>query len=343
MLFHTFIGRPDNGGRSRQSRLVQRAFTLVELLVVIAIIGTLIALLLPAVQSTREAARRLQCANNLRQLGLAMHNYHEARGCFPPSYASQVGGGDVHGSPDPITRDAGPGWAWGAILLPYLEQETLDSLFNYDLPCWHAANQAVVRTHVALFACPSAVGNETPVEVVDQGGSRVLATFARSCYAVSAGREGPWGFTLDDYAGLADGPFYRNSAVRIRDIRDGTSTTVFIGEHHPALSDKTWVGVVPGAWVHPKPDYDFSPAETAATLVNVHSGPCRVEDPPVIHPPNSPLYAVCQMFSQHPGGCNVMLGDGSTRFVSEFVHLPTWAALCSIDGGEVVEHDWYEQ
>src|SRR2546423_1852227 len=100
-----------------------RGFTLIELLVVIAIIGVLIGLLLPAVQAAREAARRAHCINNLKQIGIALHNYHDALGVFPPAYGTlDRGGNAIQGQPDPITGDTGPGWAWGMQILPYIEQ-----------------------------------------------------------------------------------------------------------------------------------------------------------------------------------------------------------------------------
>jgi prepilin-type N-terminal cleavage/methylation domain-containing protein/prepilin-type processing-associated H-X9-DG protein len=313
----------------------RNAFTLVELLVVIAIIGLLVGLLLPAVQAARESARRAQCTNNLKQLGLALHNYHDAHKVFPPAYVSQSGGGGLNGDPDPLTRDAGPGWAWGALLLPQLEQGPLHQALDFQRPCWDPVNAAAAQTQLGVFLCPSATDTTDPVQVVSESGS-VLAVFGRSCYVVNAGQEEPWWYTVDRYQGIADGPFYRNSATRTADVSDGLSNTVFAGEHHPVLSDKTWLGVVPGAIVCPTPRFAFGGCEPAAILVNCHSGPCSYQDPPIIHPPNSPICAPCQMYAQHPGGCNVLLGDGSVRFVSETVNQLTWAALSSMAKGEVV-------
>ncbi len=267
-----------------------RAFTLVELLVVIAIIGILVSLLLPAVQAAREAARRTQCTNNLKQIGIGFHNYHDTYKTFPPAYVIQPGGGGVHGAPDPDTRDAGPGWAWGTLLLPFLEQGNLHDQFNDNLPCWDANNAAAAQTQLDLFLCPSATGSDRPMQVKDDAGN-VLATFPRSCYVASAGQEEPWLHAVDSYQGIADGPLYRNSRTRFADVKDGLSNTVFVGEHHPVLSDKTWVGVIPWAIVCPQPRFAFSPCEPAGVLVNVHSGPCSVVSPPVIHPPNSPVGA----------------------------------------------------
>jgi prepilin-type N-terminal cleavage/methylation domain-containing protein/prepilin-type processing-associated H-X9-DG protein len=311
------------------------AFTLVELLVVIAIIGILVALLLPAVQAAREAARRMQCTNHLKQLMLAMHNYHDALKQFPPSYVIQPGGGGLNGSPDPETRDAGPGWAWGTLLLPYIEQQTLYDQFNLQRPCWDSVNAAAVQTPLGFMLCPSASGDRAAMQLID-GSGNTLARFSRAHYVCNVGQEEPWGLTADDYGRFADGPLYRNSTTSAADVRDGLSNTVFLGEHHPVLSSKTWVGVIPGAAVCPTPRFAFSTCDLAATLVNVHSGPAAGEIPPAIHPPNSPLCHVCQMYAEHPGGCNIALGDGSVRFVSEFVNQNTWAALSSRSMGDIV-------
>jgi prepilin-type processing-associated H-X9-DG protein len=135
---------------------------------------------------------------------------------------------------------------------------------------------------------------------------------------------------------------YRNSRVRFADVTDGLTNTVFIGEH-AIVSDKTWVGVVPGAAVCTidPARFPITECDAAATLVNVHSGPAVAEIDPVtgrapIHPPNSPLCHVCQMYSPHIGGAHVLLGDGSVRFISQYIHQPTWAALSSCGKGEVV-------
>ena len=320
---------------TRDVRRLRVGFTLVELLVVIAIIGVLVALLLPAAQAAREAARRMQCTNNLKQLGLAFHNYHDALLAFPPSYVSTRGGGGVNGSPDSITRDAGPGWGWGTMLLAYIEQQALHNQFDFRRPCWDEANSSSAQTPLSFHLCPSASGDRNAFNVINKSG-QPLAKFARSHYVCNVGQEEPWGFAMDDYTSVADGPLYRNSPTTVADIRDGLSNTVFLGEHHPILSSKTWVGVVPGAAVCPSPRYAFSDCDHAATLVNVHSGPATDEIPSVIHPPNSPLCHVCQMFAEHPGGCHVLLGDGSVRFVSEYIHQGTWAALSSRAKGEVV-------
>jgi prepilin-type N-terminal cleavage/methylation domain-containing protein/prepilin-type processing-associated H-X9-DG protein len=313
-------------------------FTLVELLVVIAIIGVLVSLLLPAVQAAREASRRMACQNNMHQLGLALHNYHGTFKVYPPSYVSDV----RHPMRNPDTLDGPGGFAWGALLLNQLEQTTIYDHIDFRRPCWDPVNEVAVRSPIGVFICPSAGGIQGPTTIRDESGG-VLATFSRTTYVANAGQEEPWGYTMEDFTQIADGPMYRNSSIREADVVDGLTTTVFLGEHAPVLSDKTWVGVIPGAQVcTPNPaKFPMSTCDKAATLVNVHSGPAANEiDPETgfapVHPPNSPLAHVCQMYSDHRGGCNVVFGDGGVRFISAFIHQPTWAALSSIAKGEVV-------
>ena len=324
-------------GCSRATRETRRAFTLIELLVVIAVIAVLIALLLPAVQSAREAARRAQCTNNLKQIGLGMHNYESAFACFPPGYMTRPGGGGVHGQPDATTLDAGPGWAYGAAVLAHIEQAPLYQALNVSLPCGAAENSTGARASLATFLCPSVSEPSRTFDVKDQPGA-VLARFSRSHYVLNAGNDEPWGYQVQDHRPVADGPFYRNSLTTIAGVSDGLSNTLFMGEHSPILSDKTWVGVVPGAVVCPTPRFALSLCDYAATLVLTHTGPAAGEGG-IIHPPNARSNHVCQMYSEHPGGANVLMGDGSVRFIKETINQRAWAAIATCRGGEVVSSD----
>jgi prepilin-type N-terminal cleavage/methylation domain-containing protein/prepilin-type processing-associated H-X9-DG protein len=311
-----------------------RGFTLVELLVVIAIIGILVGLLLPAVQAAREAARRMSCSNNLKQIVLAMHNYHDSLRSLPSGFVSD----GTHPNRDPGTLDGPNGWAWGALLLPYIEGNNLHSALNFNLPCWAPENAPLVTTRLPFYICPSAPFADTEVLVQDDSGT-LLARFGRSTYVGNAGHEDPWGFPVLDWRQIpgANGPMIRNGRVRFGDITDGLSNTVILGEHHPSLSDKTWVGVVPGTEVcanFPQ-RFPFTECEDAAAYLLVHSGPAADEGF-VIHPPNSPEAHVCQMWAEHPGGTNIALGDGSVRFVNEFIDQAVWAALSSMNGGETI-------
>ena len=318
----------------------RHGFTLIELLVVIAIIAVLISLLLPAVQSAREAARRAQCTNNLKQLGLALHGYHDTNGVFPPGYLILPGGNALMGTPDPLTRDAGPGWAWGSLILPYLEQGAVHASLNFNLPCWLPANTTGARTSLGVLLCPSVSESSRTYDVKDQGGN-TLATLSRSHYPANSGRQEAWAYAVDDWSTLSDGPIYRNSRTSVASVTDGLSNTIFLGEHSAILSDKTWVGVVPGAIGCPTPRFAFAACDVAATQVLVHSGPNPWENPPLVHPPNSRLCKLCQMYAEHPGGCNVMMGDGSVRFASANINQLTWQALATRAGGEVISSDQY--
>ena len=318
----------------------RRAFTLIELLVVISIIGLLIALLLPAVQSAREAARRAQCTNNLKQMGLAFHNYHETHGQFPPGYLTLPGGNALMGTPDPLTRDTGPGWAWGSLILPFMEQTPLHNAMNFSLPCWLPSNSTGAKVSLNAYLCPSVSEPSRTYEVKDEGGT-VMTTFSRSHYVANSGRQEAWAFAEDDWTNLSDGPIYRNSKTNAATVRDGLSNTVFLGEHSPILSDKTWVGVVPGSTICPTPKFAFSFCDVAATQVLVHSGPNSWEAPPLVHPPNARISKLCQMYAEHPDGCNVMMGDGSVRFARSSINQITWSALATCSGGEVISSDQY--
>lgn len=332
------------------------AFTLVELLVVIAVIGVLVGLLLPAVQAAREASRRMSCSNNLKQIGLALHNYESAFGQLPAGYQSfasypQITSLDPEDY-DPVSWDARSGWAWSAAILPQLEQSALSEAIDFGSPVWDARAVAVRESTLAAYLCPSVTGGDGPFTVVD-GAAEPLTKrgnpvrLGRTHYVASHGQAEAWGLTSGPDGGLgghvsrvADGPFFRNSRTRFRDVQDGLSNTIFVGEHTSRLSDKAWPGIVPGAFVHPKFATPVNGPESAATLVFVHSGPSAGEvdafGNPIIHPPNFPTLHVGQMQAEHPGGANVLLGDASVRFLGDSIGREIFAAMSSIRGGETI-------
>ncbi len=346
------------------------AFTLVELLVVIAIIGILVALLLPAVQAAREAARRMQCSNNLKQIGLAIHNYQTAHRKLPSGYVSYAmrrsATPPAWAAVDMNTFDGAPGWGWATLLLPFLEQNALANSLRYDRPMWDPTNLPQLKTKLGIFLCPSSSGDAEPFTALDVAGAPLLRyrpriELGRSHYVASHGQESCWGncgaapnvliFTniylptttsvrVDgDASAVADGPFFRNSRVDWRDFTDGTSSTILVGEHSSKLSDKTWVGALPGASVAPRIKTPENGVEAAGSLVLFHVGPSGGElditGSPIIHPVNFPTLHVGQMFAEHAGGGNVLYGDGSVRFMAETIDLFQAAELASMDEGEV--------
>jgi prepilin-type N-terminal cleavage/methylation domain-containing protein/prepilin-type processing-associated H-X9-DG protein len=341
------------------------AFTLIELLVVIAIIGVLVSLLMPAVQKARESSNRTACANNLKQLGLALHNYEGAYKRFPPAYMRTSGmkPAAAFGISYPDDNGNGaPGWAWGTLILPYLEQDGLYKSLKLDQPCWSPDNAAFVKIKLPMFLCPSATGGSDGFAVErDSGDSKTGAVinpsivFSHSHYVTNAGTQQPWGrplaYSVDFGAGeplggvmtYIDGPFYRDSKIRVVDIPDGLSQTVFLGEHSSYLSHKTWVGVVPGAATCPRHDIRPWPSDcnAAGCLVGVHSGPDNRDKPEVIiHAPNNPFGHTDEMWGEHPEGCNVLFGDGSVRFIGAFTDPNVWVALSTRNGGEPVKGDY---
>jgi type II secretory pathway pseudopilin PulG len=304
---------------------------LIELLVVLAIIGMLAGLILPAVQKIREAAARTQCVNHLKQLGVALHGHHDSLGHFPSGYEADWN----DPGRDPDTWDGPNGWAWGAQLLPYLEENTLHTQIDWSKPCWDPVNIQATRATIKVFTNPQARNARGLFEVRDSDGN-VLATFGVTHFVANCGHDEPWGYDhMGDQSAVANGPFYRNSRVRIAEVLDGMANTVFLGEHAD-ISNKTWVGVVPGAEVCPIDATRFPATECdrAATLVLAHSGPAPSE-PGVIHPPGFPTCHVCQMYGpwSSPGG-NVLFGDGRVQFIAATINLDTWAALTSIRNGD---------
>lgn len=314
-------------------------FSLVELLVVVAIIGTLVGLLLPAVQSARESARRTQCGASLRQLGLAILGHESAERRLPAGYVSDVSRLDR----DPATFDAAPGTGWGLQIAPFIEETAtfaaLRQADDPDLGVMHPQNRDLVAQEMPVFLCPSASGEREAFAVRTMSGALHSSglRLGRSHYVANAGHREPWSEQLVTWDRLANGPLYRNSFLRLSQIVDGLSRTVFLGEHSSVLSEKSWAGIVPGGSSHPTSSFAArvgTEPDAAATLVLVHSGPASSELD-VVHPPNDPVAHVCQMYAEHHGGANVSFGDGSVRFIAETINHDVWAAACSRDGGEV--------
>jgi prepilin-type N-terminal cleavage/methylation domain-containing protein/prepilin-type processing-associated H-X9-DG protein len=320
----------------------RRAFTLIELLVVIAIIAVLIALLLPAVQAAREAARRMQCVNNLKQIGLAQHNYHLQTNCFPPGYLSLM---------DPVTFDNdGPGWGWLARSLNQMEQVPLFNSINFVLGVEFPDNQTSRLTTIASFFCPSDAWRQDIFTVVDSTTTGTMpgapiCNVASSNYVGSVGSGDPsslypWIIDSDDGPPGRDngnGIYFRNNVITIAQILDGTSQTFLAGERSQNLSRASWTGAVTNAavpLVALQAEAGLDP-EGGGALVLSHTGEG--------HGPNAPsgLAHGDQYWSLHPGGANFVFCDGSVRFIKEQVGFTIFQSLATRAGGEILSADQF--
>jgi prepilin-type N-terminal cleavage/methylation domain-containing protein/prepilin-type processing-associated H-X9-DG protein len=322
-----------------------RGFTLIELLVVIAIIAVLIALLLPAVQAAREAARRMQCVNNLKQMGVALHNYHQALSVFPPGYiaASRFIDGET---------DVAPGWSWATMLLPQLDQAPLYASINVYLPVQAPANTTATQTLLSAFLCPSDQLPSSRTFAITDGLGNTVATVAPSSYAACTGSDAAdvaLGLNND---GSGNGLFYRNSRVTIAAVTDGTSQTVALLERAWGDTEGTWVGAVAGGYVLRGP-FNPCPGSAFATYL----APCLVLAHCHLLNTNADTDSgLDDPSSFHPSGANALLADGSVHFLRNVTsdagvnpdgstrYTPSSLieqALGTRAGGEVVSSDSY--
>ncbi len=341
---------------SRVSAAVpHRGFTLVELLVVIAIIGVLVALLLPAVQAAREAARRSSCSNNLKQLGLGFHNYESTHNALPYAYtlypqAGVTGNMIAHG--------------WGVRILPYIEQGPLHNQYNYSISLADPQNQNVLRTHLKVMQCPSTPSSNrlhkflVPANAIASGLPSTNITFDESAgdYAPTTGVRGVYSNTA--YAnfpggsgGQRDGALSANSAVRLAELVDGTSNTILLGEL--AGRNDLWAKVngtrriaiaypaypspgnpaannYGGGWGNPYNGENWLSGglfSYAANNSNItQEGPCGI---------NCINLVGRNLFSFHPGTAQVVVADGSVRGLTETVNGQVLAFMITRGKGEI--------
>lgn len=289
--------------RCKMTSLQARSgFTLIELLVVIAIISVLVALLLPAVQQAREAARRVQCKNNLKQMGLALQNYHNTHGRFPPGFIRE------HGT------------AWSAMILPELDQAPLYNTISWGSKWSSGVNEAACGTIVPVFRCPSA-----PVPAQVSNNSNIKGRVPCTYLACASGTN-MVDNSIDDSA--QDGLFFNNRSMKMRDITDGSSNTVAVGE--TKFDNNTLQnGNVVDHWY-------FGSVQIRSGIENsefVGSTAARIN---AFDIPSAKIDEKELCFgSYHAGGCQLMLADGSVKFFSENIDAAVRSGLGTRNGGEI--------
>jgi prepilin-type N-terminal cleavage/methylation domain-containing protein len=311
---------------------VRRGFTLIELLVVIAIIAILVGLLLPAVQKVREAAARTRCSNNLKQMGLALHNYHDAHGSLPPGYYYVPPPGTLpppgnkalaidRPNPKVFSIPQSPGWGWAAYLLPYVEQDNLYKQIDFNLPVESPSCLAQRTTTLAVYTCPS--DQFTGVYTVYTITAQELAQAATNSYAANFGANRQ----LTNKPDQGDGVLYRNSRTRLTDITDGTSTTLALGERAALFTQAPWAGAMTGGALRTTPGAPVLRSHLEPSMVF----PLAQAGTHVLESNRSEPY---DFFSPHRNLVQFVFADGSVHALNTAVNLSVFQALATREGGE---------
>jgi prepilin-type N-terminal cleavage/methylation domain-containing protein/prepilin-type processing-associated H-X9-DG protein len=325
-----------------------RAFTLIELLVVIAIIGLLVGLVLPAIQASRASAIRLQCVNNLRQIGLGLHNYIDRRGCLPPGYLSNY---DVK-----MARETGTGWGWGAMTLLSIEQENLYNRINFSLNIEDDANLTSLLARVGLYLCPA--DNMVPKWTATNGAAWIYAGqlyIAQYPICDIAGSNYVGMFGIGEPGVNGEGVFFRGSAIRIIDISDGLTRTLAVGErcvnpnspypkavnvgptiHNVGQGHATWVGAVPDAQLWSCAPIPFD-SDGGGTCVREDGSGMTLGHTGEGHGPGDPRSDVNQFLSKHARGSHFLYCDGHVEFLKQSINYQTYKALSTRALGEAIQ------
>ncbi|QDT36224.1 DUF1559 domain-containing protein [Stratiformator vulcanicus] len=289
-----------------------RAFTLVELLVVIAIIAALLALLLPAVQQAREAARRSACSNNLKQIGIAIHNYHGAHNVIPPSTTTFIEYGVWLSNPQQYHLHG-----WASLLLPQLDQSSLQNLVDYNESAVSSANFAAASTVIPVYRCPSFAGTDFATNHLY---TDIYDRFAiRNYVAIGA-------TNIDKLWNAPNGAIFPEGGIKFRDVTDGLSSTMFVAETREQ-------GVA--VWIDGSVSSIAARRYDRADTINYAGPELPINYTPYYDEPND-ITCLWGPSSFHAGGAQHLIGDGSVRFLSENMDDNVYEALASRNGGEAI-------
>lgn len=322
----------------------RRGFTLIELLVVIAIIAILVALLLPAVQQAREAARRSQCKNALKQIGIALHSYHDSHSTLPPGYISRG-----VSATDPASAETAQGFSWATMILPFADFAPLYESFDFSLDADEPNNLANGQTTLPFFRCPSDPSKER-FTMTDSGGTTINDSNGNPLELATSNYVGIIGYgSLSMTPGNPAGPgiLYRNSKVKFRDITDGTSNTIMAGEraskhqfdsNNPSMivdANSTWYAAIPGIAAR-SAGMMMMPMMTEASpsLILGHVGQPAIMGMMPMHNVHNNTNHIVHFSSRHVGGSHFLLADGHVIFLSQNIAYNTFRYLGTRDDGE---------
>ncbi len=295
-----------------------RGFTLIELLVVIAIIAILVALLLPAVQQARESARRAACRNSLKQIGLALHNYEAMCKIFPPGSTSVLDYGVWSSKPAEYHLHS-----WASMLLPFLDQAALYNQINYNVSALDPKNYLTAAQRIAAYRCASFRGHDYSREPLY---TALSPTFAIRNYVAMGAT------TVGKLWKEPDGVMYATSDTRMSDIRDGTSSTLFVAETREENAS-VWIDGGTASLTSRRYD-DSNPPSYATNQVSLNYSPYYVSA-------GQGIDSLWGPSSVHTGGAHHLFGDGGVRFISQSINAAVYDALTTRSGGEPVDNNAY--
>lgn len=302
-------------------------FTLVELLVVIAIIGVLVSLLLPAIQAAREAARRMSCQNNMKQHGLALHNFHDAFGKFPASGWTTTGPGNP----------AGKFVGWRALILPFIEQTNLQNGYDFTVNWWEGANLNAATVAVDVYQCPSVPDRQKTTFLVAKSPRPAITVanpLATADYEAIMGVQSVVNPQLYATAQTNRCVLFRNASVRIGDITDGTTNTVMVVEC--GARPMTYRGRRPAPQIPNDQGQSWADSEGGFSLDGANQDGSQIGLGPSLTPRAINATNFNEPYAFHPSGANFVFADGHVQFLSDTTPLDVVAAICTRNAGEIV-------